>query len=78
MDNLNPMDRVAIRKANGGPTWRPYLYESIHGAILITGCATTTKTRGPNKGDPKYLVKENRRTVAVTRDEIDAEERANG
>lgn len=73
MDNLNPMDRVAIRKANGGPTWRPYLYESIHGAILITGCATRPKAKGPNKGEPKYLVKEDRRTVAVTREEIDAE-----
>jgi hypothetical protein len=47
---------AAIRKAGNIEGWKPYLYEKIQGGILIRGCMTAPKKRGPDKGGTKYLI----------------------
>lgn len=60
------LNATACRLAGDIPGWLPYLYERAHNAVMITGCLTVPKTRGPHKGEPKYLTKERSITVCVT------------
>lgn len=59
------LDQMAIDAANQPEGWLPFLYERAANGIIVTGCMTTPKTRGPNKGSPKYLRGINEVTVVV-------------
>ncbi len=66
MDSISALDAVAIKLARQPKGWMPYLYEALdQGGIQVTGCMTGVFTRGPRKGQTKYLVNERRVTVFV-------------
>lgn len=60
------IDNAAIEKASAPEGWLPYHYYKGEGVIHITGCMTRPKKSGRNKGEPRYLQREGRVTVAVT------------
>jgi hypothetical protein len=66
------MDVLAIKKAGDIPGWFPYLYSAVKGGIMVTGCMTTTYSRGPRKGERKWLTKERRIKVFVPSAELRA------
>lgn len=70
----NAIDTAAIDKANApsSANWLPYQYEAVNGGILVTGCATRPKKRGPNKGKPMFLTRLHSIRVVVTKGDIDA------
>ncbi len=71
---IEAINKAAIDKANApsAVNWQPYLYESVNGGILVTGCATRPKKRGPNKGKPMFLTRLHSIRVVVTNDDIDS------
>jgi hypothetical protein len=68
---LESMDLAAIRKAKQPKGWRPYLYEKARGGLLIIGCMSRPKTRGPNKGQPHWDTSRCRVRVLVTAKDVD-------
>ena len=66
------MDQLAIEKAGNIPGWKPYLYDSTKQGLRVTGCLTTEFSRGPRKGETKYLTSEKRISVILTREELRA------
>lgn len=65
---------AAIRKAGNIEGWKPYLYEKIQGGILIRGCMTAPKKRGPDKGGTKYLIHQQNLQSVVTPDDTQVKE----
>lgn len=71
-EDLSPLELAAIAKAGQPAGWRPYYFEVAIGGLLAKGCMTRPKMRGPNKGEPKYLLTENHCQVIVTPEDVEA------
>lgn len=65
---IRDLGEIAKKKV-GLDEWDAFLFESIHGGVLVTGCMATIKTRGKNKGGLKYHPKINRRQVFISSEE---------
>ncbi len=51
--------------------WRPYLYQSEVGGIIVTGCKTRPKKSGKDKGGTLFLTKEDKLKVLITSEDIE-------
>jgi len=56
---------LAKEKAGNIPMWEPYLFERIDNGILITGCLTSIKKSGKDKGGIKFLIKEGSKKIFI-------------
>lgn len=63
------IDVIAERKVRI-PGWKAYEYTSVVGGIVVRGCITRDRVKGPLKGTPRYFTKEQNMTVIVTNEEI--------
>ncbi len=70
---MSNLEIIANRKAKAGPNWFPYKFVAVKGGIICTGCETRPKTKGPNKGELLYTMK-NKFDVIVTPDDLVGEE----
>ena len=64
------LNALAAERAGNLPTWTPFNYERLDSGMKVTGCLTTRYTRGPRKGQFRFLRNATRKTVVLSEDDI--------
>lgn len=69
-----PMDKAAIARveALGHIGWRPFAYEAIAGAIIITGAIPRIVSKGKTKGQLNFKGRTRIKTAVVAGDNLEA------
>ncbi len=67
---VDSINNLAIELAGNIPSWKPYYWESLDSGLKIKGCATTFYKRGPQKGNIKYLINQESKTVFLSESDL--------